>query len=53
MVLGATFVNVTVRPTIVNVTFEQISTLYFKKYNLLWVYLFYLLKNMSLDVLAK
>ena len=56
-VLGAsaTFVNVAVRPTtcIVNVTFQQILTLYFKKYNLLWVYLFYLLKNMSLDVLVK
>ena len=52
-VLGAYFVNLTVRPTILSVTFQQISTLYFKKYNLLWVYLFYLLKNMSLDVLVK
>ena len=38
-VLGAsaTFVNVAVHPTtcIVNVTFQQILTLYFKKYNLL------------------
>ena len=52
-VLGATFVNVTVCPTIVNVTFQQISTQYFKRYNLLWAYLFYLLKSMSLDVLVK
>ena len=49
MVLSATFVNVTVRPTLVNVAFYQISTLYYKKYCLLRVYSFYLLKSFSLD----